>query len=381
MRFTSLAFVALAPLAACSSSADTHDTTSTGGSGGAASTTTSSSSTSSSSSSGMPAGQPITAPAEQWTWIPFDDAFCANGSTTGIGVNLTTKSSRVIIYLEGGGACWDATTCYTLGTASNITSGYGEADFKGEAASTSYLAEQGGFFDRSDATNPLKDYSYVYVPYCTGDIHAGNNVADYGGKMTKHVGFKNMSAYLARVVPTFPAAERVVIAGSSAGGLGAAYNWWQTQQAFGSVRVDLIDDSGTPMPTDVPAHGYEPTQRTNWGLEGTIPPGCTACKQNLDALLPFYAQQFPTHRGALLSYVQDSVLPTFYGISTMQFEQGLTEETTQKFDPSPNLRYFLVGSSGHVLWFDPSLTTKSLTLKQFVTQMLSDDPAWASVAP
>ncbi|WP_437852784.1 hypothetical protein [Sorangium sp. So ce363] len=53
--------------------------------------------------------------AENWTWVPFSNAFCANGDAAGIGVNLTGKSKRVVVYLEGGGACWDEDTCYTLG--------------------------------------------------------------------------------------------------------------------------------------------------------------------------------------------------------------------------------------------------------------------------
>jgi hypothetical protein len=386
MRVASLLVLALLALAACSSSGTTPTGSGSGGDGGGA---TSSSSASSSTTGtggtggGLPLDTPIQAPAEQWTWVPFDDAFCANGSTTGIGVNLTTKSSRVLIYLEGGGACWSDLTCNTLMTASNFAGGYGATNFTAESTSTSYLAEPGGFFDRAAAANPFKDYSYVYVPYCTGDIHAGNNVVQYGTKTAKHVGFQNMSAYLARLVPTFPSADRVILAGSSAGGYGSTYNWWQTQQAFGKIRVDNLNDSGTPMPADIAAlgNGAGPTQSTQWNLPATLPPGCTGCAQSLDAMFTFYAKAFPNQRGALLSYTKDAVLPSFYGITTDQFTTGLEEEATSQLDPNPNLHYFFVDAMGHVLWFNPALTTKAVTLQQFITQMVTDDPAWASVHP
>jgi hypothetical protein len=188
-------------------------------------------------------GQPLATPAGQWTWVPFDNAFCADGSPTGIGVNLSaTPGARPLIYLEGGGACWNEITCYTLMTAAYFTTGYGASDFASESSDTTYLALPGGFFDRTAAANPFKDYSYIYVPYCTGDVFAGNNVVQYGSNMAHYVGFANVTAFLDRIVPTFPSADRVILAGSSAGGLGAAYNWWQTQQAFGNIRVDLIDD-------------------------------------------------------------------------------------------------------------------------------------------
>ena len=38
-------------------------------------------------------GEPITAPAETWTFVPFPDAHCMNGESTGIGINLSDASS------------------------------------------------------------------------------------------------------------------------------------------------------------------------------------------------------------------------------------------------------------------------------------------------
>lgn len=354
-------------------------TTATGTGGHASSSSSASTGTGGTGGAGgsQPMGAKIEAPEGKWTWVPFADAFCADGSTTGIGVNLSTKSSRAIIYFEGGGACWDELTCYTLMTASNFGSGYKESSFQAQAADTAYLSMPGGLFDRSAATNPLKDYSYVYVPYCTGDIHAGNNVATYGAHKAKHVGFANVTAYLQRLVPTFAKADRVLIAGSSAGGFGAAYNWWQTQQAFGKIRVDLIDDSGTPMPKDIPTN-YEATQRKTWNLAATLPPGCTGCDMGLDALFGFYEKAFPKQRAALLSFTQDSVLPTYFGITTAQFTMGLNEELAAYFGPTSSFKSFTVNDMKHVLWFEPGLQA---TLQPFISKMVTDDPAWASVGP
>src|SRR5262245_55134744 len=113
MRTLAFAIFALGTLAACSSSQQKADTSGgdagipgTGGSGTGGSGTGGSGGTGGTSGA-IPVtpftpGQPITAPSDQWTWIPFDDAFCGNGTTTGIGVNPTTKSTRVLIFLEGG---------------------------------------------------------------------------------------------------------------------------------------------------------------------------------------------------------------------------------------------------------------------------------------
>jgi hypothetical protein len=324
----------------------------------------------------------ITAPPESWTWVPFDNAYCGNGTKTGIGVNFTSATSRLLIYLQEGGACWDALSC-SLGLADNFTTGYGASNFATDTADTTYLAQPGGFFDRSAAANPFKDYSYVFVPYCTGDTHSGSNVTSLSGQPAYFVGFRNITAYLERLAVTFPGAERIVLAGSSAGGFGATLNWWQTAQAFPGVRIDMISDSGAIMPNDVlpSPNTREAAQRTAWNLAATTPPGCADCATAFDAIYDFDSSAFPNSRGALLSYQQDSILYLFYGISKSKFTQGLGEVETQFFDPSANLRYFNVSGSGHVLWFSPSLSTNSTTVLQFVTQMVTDDPAWGSVTP
>jgi hypothetical protein len=268
-------------------------------------------------------------------------------------------------------------------TAVNFTTGYDETAFKAELVtpnSPSGFDEPGGFWDRTAAANPFKDYNWVFVPYCTGDIHAGNNVVTYGTNTAHFVGYTNLTAYLERLVPTFSKADRVILAGSSAGGFGAAVNWLQTQEAFGSIRVDLIDDSGTPMPPDVlPATNPDmPSQRAAWNLAATLPKGCTECATRADATLGFYNTTYPDHRAALLSYTQDTVLPNFYGITTAQFTSGLQEEITTYFTPPSPFKYFTNDAMGHVLWTTPQLTTNSVTLETFLTQMVTDDAAWAS---
>jgi hypothetical protein len=376
-------------LAGCSAGTSSSESSSSGsssaaGSGGGASSGSSSSSSGAGGSVVFAPGEPLATPAGQWTWVPFDNAFCGNGTSTGIGVNLSsTPGARPLIYLEGGGACWSEITCNTLMTASYFTSGYGAAELAMETADPAYIGLPGGFFDRTSAANPFKDYSYVYIPYCTGDIFSGDNVVPYGSSDAHFVGYRNITVFLDRIVPTFASADRVILAGSSAGGFGAAYNWWRTQQAFGSIRVDLIDDSGTPMPPDIEADGMgETSERTAWNIAATLPPGCSACKASLDGFLPFFDQQFPTHRASLLSYVQDTVLPGFFFISEPQFEQGLAEDISSYFTGSTPFKYFTVNAAGHVLWFDPSLATAGGgTVQQFITKMVTDDPTWASEHP
>ena len=330
-------------------------------------------------------GQPITATAEQWTWVPFPNSACGNGAPTGIGVNLNPSATRVLIYLEGGGACWNAETCYQIKTTAYFSTGYTEADFTTESTDATYLAAPGGFFDRTATANPFKDYSYVYVPYCTGDIFGGNNVVALGSNTAHFVGYADMTAFLERIAPTFPSVDRVILAGSSAGGFGALINWEQTQNAFGSIRVDVIDDSGTFMPASVQAEGNGNVQTAiaAWKLDSAIPADCTTCESDPSTTYGYYATKYPDHRAALLSYTADTVLPTYYGVTSAEFTTGLDDVLTTEFQPNPNLGAFIDNASGHVLFLSPTLTSGGVTVEQWITSMVTDGDAgtWVTVKP
>jgi hypothetical protein len=252
-----------------------------------------------------PTGMPIMAPERTWTWVPFPEAKCRSGSEAGLSVNLNPSSKRVMIYLEGGGACFDAQTC-----GSN-------PDSVG-----SQNPGNSGVFARSRSENPVADWNYVYVPYCTGDVHMGAEKAGQIAGVTgtqQFVGRLNITAFLHRLVPTFSDAEQVVLTGVSAGGFGAASNAAYVQWAFGEVPLTLVDDSGPTFSAD-----FMPKCLTdlhlNWGLSGSILDDCgSACSATAD-----YSTQFLDYTlfragdrpGGLIESDQDSVIRGFFGIGT-----------------------------------------------------------------
>ncbi|HEY4223913.1 MAG TPA: pectin acetylesterase-family hydrolase, partial [Myxococcota bacterium] len=147
-----------------------------------------------------PLGDPIDATAGVWTFVDFPDSSCDDGSSTGIGVNIGT-SNNLLVFFSGGGACWDFQTCFTLNTAEHGPFKKAQLDQITQGGSPNTVV------DRSDAANPFQDWSYVFVPYCTGDIHAGDVVQTYTSGTTSktlaHVGHKNVLAYLERIGATF----------------------------------------------------------------------------------------------------------------------------------------------------------------------------------
>jgi hypothetical protein len=318
---------------------------------------------------------PISAPLETWTWVSFPDAVCADGSPTGIGVNLTDRSDRVLIFFEGGGGCWDYVTCYEMGMAVNLD-GYDEKDF-----TVRKPYQNLPLFDRTYSENPLADASYVYIPYCTGDVHSGNKVSDLGtgrsAKTTYFVGSKNVAAYLNRLVPTFSNASRVWLSGWSAGGFGAAFNWEQAQQAFGDIRVNVIDDSGPPID---PGMDRWNTWLAAWNIQ--LPPACADCATGPTALINYYGQRYDgTHRFALLSYTEDSTISTYFAISRRKFHAELYDVADNYFDPLTSVKYFFLEGSSHTLLGSNKVSADGIQLYDWLDEMVNDDTGWRSTRP
>lgn len=258
------------------------------------------------------AGAITNLPAQTWSWVPFSDAHCRDGSTTGLGINVNPASKKLVIFLEAGGACFNATTC-------GLNEGsFGKQDFLeffGPAAPTDRL----GILNRNDSKNPVKDWNYVYVPYCTGDIHGGNEpqgaVDTLGPQM--FVGYANIAAFLQRIVPTFPGVDQVLLAGSSAGGFGTTVNYPQVARAFGSVPVTLLDDSGPLMDDPYVAACLAQQFVRTWGFDKTMLANCgNHCADPAHYLIDYMKHLLvsnPTMPMGLVESTGDNIIAYFYG--------------------------------------------------------------------
>jgi Pectinacetylesterase len=320
------------------------------------------------------AGAPIEAPHESWTFVPVPDAHCANGSSTGMAVNLTNRSKRVLIFLAGGGACWEAAAC-ALGTATHITDTMSEGPVLAEAQAQSLSA----LFDREDVRNPFRDASFVYIPYCTGDLHAGTQVKTYdwfGPKNIEHVGARNMDAYLRRLQPTFPEADRVWLSGSSAGGYGATLNGWRVQKALPWARVDVLNDSGLII--DVAGDGRYSTMQQSWHLE--FPPGCPQCGARMSEVLSYSSRLLAApRRYGMLGYLQDNTIAVYFGLNGAQVQAGLEAARTSA---EPGVKTFYLPGNQHVLLTTPDAASSTgPSLREWLQAMAGDDPAWSHAGP
>lgn len=235
-------------------------------------------------------------PPMEWTYIEVPGTVCMNGSTAGFGVNYNPESSNVMIYLEGGGACFSDACDFT-------------------AFSIPFVPPIDGIFSRSNDNNPVKDWTMIYVPYCTGDIHAGDAEQMLGGQLRQFRGYSNITTYLQQWVPSFPA-ERVLLTGISAGGFGAALNATQVANAYGDgVELTVIDDSGPPLSNDVIPPCLQQLFRETWNLDGTVLDECPTCDPTDFAtdFLQHVIDNYPDVRYGLFSNTSDAIISTYMG--------------------------------------------------------------------
>jgi cysteine-rich repeat protein len=240
--------------------------------------------------------EPLDPPALEWSYVEVPGTRCMNGSPAGFAVNHNPDSSNVMIYLEGGGACFSDVCDFT-------------------AFSIPFLPPSDGIFSRVNSANPVRDWTMIYVPYCTGDIHAGDAEQMLGGQLRQFRGYSNITRYLEQWVPSFPA-ERVLLTGISAGGFGAALNSTQVADAYGDgVELTVIDDSGPPLSSDVIPPCLQTLFRDTWNLDATLLAACDTCDPNDFATdyLDHVLTNYPSVRFGVFSNTADVVISTYMG--------------------------------------------------------------------
>jgi hypothetical protein len=307
--------------------------------------------------------------------MPVSGMACADGSATGVA--LSRGSGDVLVFLSGGGACWGDGPCDP-----STPRRFDPADF--DAARRFLLP--GTILDRELPGNPFAGWTMVFVPYCTGDVHAGDrDGVDHGGVVWNHRGRRNLEAALGLVATTLPTPPRAVLAGSSAGGFGALLGYdvlrgrWSAE---GGTTAGLLDDSGpTFVTTAIPA-SYRAAWWDDWGLDATVTPRCPDCAGDLSAIWTTLSTTYPSDRLALLSSTWDATMRGFFGQMTGPDYETALDDLALQLDALPNARTFRVTGTAHPLLLRPSAhAAGETTLLEWLSAFAAGDPGWGSAGP
>src|SRR5262249_45282645 len=118
-----------------------------------------------------------------WVWYEISGTTCRDGSPAGFFVH-TGSGSGLLWYLEGGGACINNQFCtrFNPQNVNDALTGTGETVL-GSALGVARARQQPGVFENGvvqgifetgNVSNPFKDWTMIYTPYCTGDAWFGS---------------------------------------------------------------------------------------------------------------------------------------------------------------------------------------------------------------
>jgi len=248
---------------------------------------------------------------------------------------------NLLIFFEGGGVCISDHWCDH--NPANIHQTFSpdpqtQGQTIGGSLATQAVLQQPhpfGVFDTTNNDNPFKDWSQVYVPYCTGDAHFGTiddgkvyNVSGGTPSSTPStgsfnpgyhfVGFNNTKAVIGHLASTFGQVEKVTFTGSSAGALAAVFNASMAQDTFGKkVNGSVLLDSAAGFPdTKYMPACFQQQVRSTFGWDNALPSDCTECRNQdgsgLFKIINYLHAKYPTEKLGLLMSIHDQIFRLFF---------------------------------------------------------------------
>ena len=120
------------------------------------------------------------------------------------GIFKKGAENKVVVYFFGGGV-----------SITPDTSEGGNKFYATNMTGQDFVA-QGGIGSNAE-NNPFKDWSFLVIPYATGDFHSGTGV--YEGKKTiYHTGYSNYAAFVEQMKSYVGEPDTLLVTGFSAGG-------------------------------------------------------------------------------------------------------------------------------------------------------------------
>ncbi len=298
------------------------------------------------------------------------------------------KSKNLVVYFEGGGACWDDFSC-TFPIADGLPPALPQT-FVPQVPPNTHPASYSGIFDDTQAANPVKDWSFVYIPYCTGDVHSGSADRTYksvGNPVFQlpqdtpfdihHGGFDNFMVVLDWMRKNADKPEQILVAGSSAGGYGASTNFPWVQRAFPKAKMAVLADASQGVlspPFDVITPG-----RNSWNPQ--LAPWVFGSNVNAVAsgsILSTAAKALPDVRVGQFTTQFDAVQIQFYALSLMTYQarpscsyvdqntavavswnHGALAGLQASVAAAPNYRYYLSAGNYHTILRSPQFYSEA----------------------
>ncbi len=315
-----------------------------------------------------------TEPTDTATYFTFapdkKGPICMQGTPFKASIRPGTTDD-LLIYLQGGGACWTGTCWANTGTSGGPW--------------------PVGWTDGDLEKNPLGALPLLTVGYCDGSVFAGDGEmkdAENGAPdgVRYHHGLANLSAALDAGKRAYPSPRRIVLIGSSAGGYGTILSTAVVRLLWPHTHLFVVDDAG-PGLTNPKLPAMYATMVKEWNLADRILPSCAECQKGQFLPLAGWALAHdPTLRfGLFSSYADEVVSHDFLSMTGGTFRTLLLAESGAVHDAFPTRfeRYFIDGVQHTALlagYYD--VRAADVGLPEWTRRMIDGEDGWAdALAP
>jgi hypothetical protein len=264
---------------------------------------------------------------------------------------------KIVVSFSGGGACWDEFTCDS------------EKVFTDKVAQTyGQITNQAGIYDFQNQKNPYKNWTHIFVPYCTGDVHLGSSDTTYTRPdnsrfLIHHRGAVNAKAVLKWMTENYKTASEINIDGCSAGSYGSILWTPMIAENYSQARILQFGDSGAGVSNSL----FFP----QWGVEKAFPEWIPALnprhvnwsKLSIVDIYKAVADYYPQARFSQFNHEQDRIQMLYYAAMS----GGGVDWTPRMFKNmndisvlAGNFRYFVAPGKNHCSMINANFyTTKS----------------------
>ncbi len=314
-------------------------------------------------------GTPL-AEATDWVKVAPEGTTCWDGSPWHFWYH-GGSADKLAVWFEGGGACWNASLC----------------DAKARPSFQTALAAQPpvskGVLDQQRKTNPLRDFSVVVLPYCTGDVHIGRRTVEYqrrdGTRFTfAHEGARNTLAAFDWLKSRGFEPRTLFMSGESSGAVAAAYWAVEMGDRWPQAQLTVLGDS---------AGGYRSlgvnAALRQWGVLDALPDLPAYAERDRVYFESFYiaaAQRHPGTKLGQVNFADDATQRRFMsllGTPVKQLTKPLTCNLNEVRIDAPGFRSFIYPGQKHmILRTDAVYTTRceGQSLVSWVDDLLAGRP-------
>lgn len=269
----------------------------------------------------------------KWFDVPVENAFSSDGSEWH-GIFRKGAENKVVVYFFGGGV-----------SITPETSEGGKEFYATTMLAQDFVA-QGGIGSNDDH-NPFKDWSFIVIPYATGDFHAGTGIYE-GEKTVYHTGYNNYSAFIEQIKPYVGEPDTLLVTGFSAGGFATSLLADDVIDRFPSVvNVTVCVDSSLLL-----YDGWHDTAVDLWRTPSEISDRLTTDNLVLDSLTALYEKRGDSVKILFdCSYRDDTLMQYQSYIDTGKmdktrelgdnFQQDLKEMVTALQENIPNVGIYI----------------------------------------